>query len=526
MQRELLRYVSTVVVVAGVAVASGLPLLSQAIALNPTTMKKIATVDERYQSYNIEMLEVTGGDFWKPYSSKGQPTADSGNHPVGMDPGMYEYRAPIDLSQVKLRKLAAALGPAYLRVSGTWANSTYFQNVPGPAPKTPPAGFKGTLTQQEWKGVIAFSKAVDAKIVTSFATSVGTRDAAGIWTPKEAEKFLAFTKAAGGSIAAAEYMNEPTFASIGGAPAGYDAATYGKDMAVFKPYFRQHAPGTLLLGPGGVGEGGALAVPITDMLPSEKLMEATGPVYDVFSYHFYGGISERCSKAMPSGGTHVEDALTATWLQKTETIEAYYAKMRDQFESGKPLWVTETGETACGGDPWAKTFLDSFRYLNQLGTLAQKGVKVVMHNTLAASDYALLDEHTYEPRPNYWAALLWRRLMGTTVLDPGASPASNVYVYAQCLRGVKGGVALLAINADKSAALTLSLPKPAERYTLSAAELQSGHVQLNGVELRLGEGDALPSMVGEKAAAGELVLAPETVTFLGISGAENAACKQ
>ena len=41
-----------------------------------------------------------------------------------------------------------------------------------------------------------------------------------------------------------------------------------------------------------------------------------------------------------------------------------------------------------------------------------------MHNTLAASDYALLDDHTYAPRPNYWAALLWRRLMGTTVQIP------------------------------------------------------------------------------------------------------------
>jgi len=26
-----------------------------------------------------------------------------------------------------------------------------------------------------------------------------------------------------------------------------------------------------------------------------------------------------------------------------------------------------------------------------------------MHNTLAASDYGLLDEKTLMPRPNYWA---------------------------------------------------------------------------------------------------------------------------
>jgi hypothetical protein len=55
-----------------------------------------------------------------------------------------------------------------------------------------------------------------------------------------------------------------------------------------------------------------------------------------------------------------------------------------------------------------------------------------MHNTLAASDYGLLDQNTFEPRPSYWATLLWHKLMGMTVLDPQISAAPNTYVYAQC----------------------------------------------------------------------------------------------
>jgi hypothetical protein len=98
-----------------------------------------------------------------------------------------------------------------------------------------------------------------------------------------------------------------------------------------------------------------------------------------------------------------------------------------------------------GGD-----FIDSFRYLNQLGSLAKLGVQVVIHNTLAASDYALVDETTLVPRPNYWSALLWCRLMGTTVLDAGASPSPDLHLYAHCLRNHPGGVALLAINADRA----------------------------------------------------------------------------
>jgi hypothetical protein len=57
-------------------------------------------------------------------------------------PRLYEYRPPINLSNPRLRRLAAALGPVYMRVSGTWANSTYFDGSDPPAPARPPAGFQ------------------------------------------------------------------------------------------------------------------------------------------------------------------------------------------------------------------------------------------------------------------------------------------------------------------------------------------------------------------------------------------------
>src|SRR6266567_8655560 len=128
--------------------------------LNPANMPAIGTVDKRFQSYNIEMLEVTGGRFWKPYKDSESGSATKAN------PDLYQYRPPINLGQARLRKLAAALGPVYLRVSGTWANTTYFHNVDGPAPTTPPTGFNGVLTRAQWKGVVDFAHAVNAEIIT------------------------------------------------------------------------------------------------------------------------------------------------------------------------------------------------------------------------------------------------------------------------------------------------------------------------------------------------------------------------
>ena len=511
-------------VVLGGGVAMG-----QAVPVAPAKMAKVATVDERFQSFNVEMLEVTGGRFWAPYkaanASESAQAAPSSGTPAGMDPSMYRYREPIDLSSPKLRKLAAALGPAYMRVSGTWANSTYFQDDDAPQMKTPPKGFNGVLTRKQWKGVIDFAKATNAEIVTSLAITPGVRDAEGVWTPIEAKKFLAYTKQAGGTIAAAEMFNEPTFAVMGGAPSTYDAAAYGRDFKVFLAYMKQAAPGTLILGPGSVGEAGSLGDIRMKITPTTEMMKASGRGVDGFSYHFYGGVSKRCKPNHDDDQAIETLGLSKTWLMRTALDEEYYAKLRDQYEPGKPMWLTETGETACGGDPWASTYLDSFRYLNQLGALAKRGVQSVMHNTLAASDYALIDEETLMPRPNYWSALLWRKMMGTTVLEAGVAQTPGLYVYAHCQRGVSGGVAMLVINADKTASRTLTVPLKGERYTLTAKKLLSGSVELNGVTLKLESGDELPKLTGVAMKPGEVLFGAESITFLAIPKAGNGACK-
>jgi len=285
----------------------------------------------------------------------------------------------------------------------------------------------------------------------------------------------------------------------------------------------------VFLGPGSDGEGVPLGNALTagsmPFLKSEDLLAAAGPGFDAFSYHFYGAVSNRCASIGQGATTTPDAALSAGWLSRTDTDEAFYQGLRDRFEPGKPLWVTETADAACGGNPWASTLLDSFRYLNQLGSLSKSGVQVVIHNTLASSDYGLLDENSFSPRPNYWAALLWRKLMGTVVLNAGTIPPPALHLYAHCLRGQPGGVALLAINTDSSAH-GLDMRAPSERYTLSADRLEDSIVKLNGSELKLGAGDALPQMIGAPLSAGEVALAPDTITFFAIPNADNPACRQ
>jgi hypothetical protein len=278
----------------------------------------------------------------------------------------------------------------------------------------------------------------------------------------------------------------------------------------------------LILGPGSVGEttgDWGVAYGNVQMLKTRDLLAASGPGVDAFSYHHYGAASQRCSAAgMP--GTTVEDALSEHWLRRTDETLAFYRPLRDEFEPGKPFWNTETADAACGGNPWAATFVDTFRYLDQLGRLAKQDVRVVAHNTLVASDYGLLDDKSFTPKPNYWGALLWRKLMGTTVLDAGPS-RDGLHLYAHSLRGHPGGVALLVINNDKTASQSLNLTTAAERYTLTAKNLTDRVVQLNGNELKLGSNDALPALKGIQTKPGQLTFAPASITFLAMREAHN-----
>src|SRR5580704_9389957 len=67
--------------------------------VDPSKMPKLATVDARFLSFNMEMVDVTGGRFWAPYKNKSaasspMPAPPDVNQPVGGMSSTYEYRPP------------------------------------------------------------------------------------------------------------------------------------------------------------------------------------------------------------------------------------------------------------------------------------------------------------------------------------------------------------------------------------------------------------------------------------------------
>lgn len=495
--------------------------------LDADSFPVVGKVDQRFQSYNVEMVEVIGGRFWAPYPRPGAvatPVNTERSGGLDLATGLFRQREPLELvTNRRLRNLAKALGPAYIRVSGSWANTVYFQDDDQPRLAKPPKGFQGVLTRAQWAGVLNFAKAVDARIVMSFPVSEGARDANGVWKPDEARKLLRYTRTLGGEIFAAELINEPNIGSTSGLPSGYDAALFAKDIASFRDFVADEVPDMKTIGPGSTGETGVALFANTG-IPTDALMSAQPvPRFDVYSYHFYGARSQRCARIAKGAVLAPSDALTEGWLTRTDTALAFYKARRDRFMPGAPIWLTETAEASCGGDQWASTFLDTFRYIDQMGRLAKQGVDAVFHNTLSASDYALIDEATLTPRPSYWAAVLWRRMMGDTVLDAGRYEP-GFHVYAHCLAGSQGGVAIAAINLDRSKPKRLVVPTGGRRYTLTADILESGSVKLNGRVLTMAPDDQLPTLA-HVVARGMSTLPPASITFLALPKADNRACR-
>ena len=138
---------------------------------------------------------------------------------------------------------------------------------------------------------------------------------------------------------------------------------------------------------------------------------------------------------------------------------------------------------------------------------------MIFHNTLASSDYGFLENGSFKTRPNYYAVLLWNRLMGTTVYDCDNPDVEGAHIYCHSRKDRKPGVVYLVINNSLTRTTTVELPKKADRYTLSAENMRSKVMRLNGKDLTLSGIADLPDMLPEKQDAGTIALAPGSCTF-------------
>ncbi len=474
--------------------------------------KVVAKVDSRFLSLAVDSSQVVGGFFWGGPDSK-------------TTGGVSENRVdPYDFARPRLRSLAAALAPAFLRIGGSEADKLFYDLEDTPTDELP-EGFTWSLTRAQLDGVLDFLDAVGFDLMFTLNAGPGPRDAERRWTGDQTRALVAYLDGRGAKVPVYELGNEVNgFFVLHGPEHSISAEEYAADLETARVVLDEVAPGALLAGPASafwpvVGEPNAL-------LP--EVCRLAGSALDVVTWHYYPAQSVRCPVA-----TRRASAEVITDPEVLAETDKWAAGVEEQVAAHAPsaqIWLGETGSSYCGGQPGVSDrFAGSLWWLDELGRLARRGHKVLVRQTLSGSDYGLLDDDTLEPRPDYWASLLFKRLMGTEVLEVAlegeADGGGRVLAYAHRAPSAEaGGVSVLLLNLAPDEPATVAIAgldgEHADVYLVTADGLDAPEVRLGATTLRLGDDGSLPALDPERRAVpagAPLILELEPVSYAFVS---------
>lgn len=151
--------------------------------------------------------------------------------------------------------------------------------------------------------------------------------------------------------------------------------------------------------------------------------------------------------------------------------------------SNTPLWCGECGPHNDGGVAnVTDRFISSFWYADALGHLASLGLEQFGRQSLVGSNYGLLEMDTFLPNPDFYIAVLWKKLMGTNVLNLEYNNNNDQFhAYAHTHPTKKGKVGVLVVNPTNQTYKVRFFGEILEEYHLSSpSSIYSKDVYLNG----------------------------------------------
>uniref|UniRef100_A0A673UPW8 Heparanase n=1 Tax=Suricata suricatta TaxID=37032 RepID=A0A673UPW8_SURSU len=262
-----------------------------------------------------------------------------------------------------------------------------------------------------------------------------------------------------------------------------------------------------------------------------SFLKAGGEVIDSVTWHHYylnGRIATKEDFLNPD----VLDTFTSSVQKIFQVVE--------ETRPHKAVWLGETSSAYGGGAPLlSNTFAAGFMWLDKLGLSARMGIEVVMRQVLfGAGNYHLVDKN-FEPLPDYWLSLLFKKLVGTHVLMASVKgpDSSKLRVYLHCTninhpRYKEGDLTLYALNLH-NVTKRLQLPyhlfdKQVDKYLVKPVGpdgLLSKSVQLNGQTLKMVDDHTLPALTEKPLRPGSTLGLPAfSYGFFVIRNAKVTAC--
>ncbi|CAL8322612.1 unnamed protein product [Lota lota] len=236
-----------------------------------------------------------------------------------------------------------------------------------------------------------------------------------------------------------------------------------------------------------------------------------------------------------------------------EVLDSLGVKISEVLESvqlmspGMRSWLGESSSAYGGGaEGLSDAFVAGFMWLDKLGLAAKMGLDVVIRQVLIGSGtYHLVDDNL-DPLPDYWLSLLYKRLVGPEVLMVNTLPVAGlqnqrkkVRVYLHCAdrnRGYsKGAITLMAMNLGARPS-RLTLPAQLSLGTVEGFVLQSDQpdeaglysrsVMLNEKLLQMLDDHTLPELKGNILPPADHLLLPGfSLAFFVFTEAQAAACQ-
>ncbi|PNI83078.1 HPSE isoform 7 [Pan troglodytes] len=263
----------------------------------------------------------------------------------------------------------------------------------------------------------------------------------------------------------------------------------------------------------------------------KSFLKAGGEVIDSVTWHHYYLNGRTATK---------EDFLNPDVLDIFISSVQKVFQVVESTRPGQKVWLGETSSAYGGGAPLlSDTFAAGFMWLDKLGLSARMGIEVVMRQVFfGAGNYHLVDEN-FDPLPDYWLSLLFKKLVGTKVLMASVkgSKRRKLRVYLHCTntdnpRYKEGDLTLYAINLH-NVTKYLRLPYPffnkqVDKYLLRPLGphgLLSKSVQLNGQTLKMVDDQTLPPLMEKPLRPGSSLGLPAfSYSFFVIRNAKVAAC--
>ena len=430
----------------------------------------------------------------------------------------------IDLTSPRLRAAVTALSPGYLRVGGSEGDRIVYDvsgDDCGPKSGAPqPVDPAFCLSMARWRELVGFASDCGVSLVLGLnAMTFRANDSAPL-DLSNIDQFLGYTAKAGLRVGGFELGNE-----LPKVPPAVCAHDFLGVAALLAKHWPDKATRPKLVG--------------NDLNADETYVRSwlplVGGALDALTYHNYAGEGDN--------HTAISEFMTPEYLDRGPSQAAGVVSAWGELAAPTTeLWVGEIA--ACwhsGQQGWTDRFGDLFWYMDALAARAALNHSAFCRQALVGGFYEMLDRATLSPNPDFWGALLFRRLMGPTVLKTRVDAASPMLrAWAQCES--PGVVTLLLINLSNDTRFQvplegLGLPGVATAtrmdYELHSSggatddeALRSRNVSLNGALLQPGPQGEIPSLgqYAKSSRDSSITVRPHTLRFVVFEGVAARPC--